>query len=116
MTLPELLKEAERLAQGGFMDALWLRRQRLRIEAGEEKLALTQTYVSAYEDERDGVRLDGSAMLFERKRKAHQLLLMSRSEARLYAEAVAQLVEELEMECIRAEQKRAMATQKEVRA
>lgn len=115
MTLLQLLQRAEVLSQW-IPEDVDLTSLRQRIELGEKRLATTQSYVDFYEGEVDGIALDGSELLLNRKIQTQRLLVMARSEARLYSEAVASLVEELEMECIRAEHRKAMQAKEEVRA
>lgn len=116
MTLLQLLQRAEELKAGGFLAWDRLAELRQRIEKGEALLALTQTYMEAYESEVDDIQLDGSTLLLDRKVRTQRLLVMARSEARLYSEALGHLVEELEMECIRAEHRKAVQAREEARA
>jgi hypothetical protein len=116
MTLPELLEQAKQLAAEGWLDADWFSHQAERIRLGAGKSALVETYVRAYEEELLSVVADGTALMLDRRVRVHRLLCEAECEGSRFEAALLQLHQELRMEVLRAQHKKALATQKEARA
>jgi hypothetical protein len=116
MTLPELLEVAKQLAAEGWMDAAWFAKKAEAIRLGSGKAALVETYVRAYEEELLSIKPDGSTLMLDRRTKVHVLLCMAEAEGARFEADLLFIQQELRMEVIRAQHKKASATQKEARA
>lgn len=115
-----LLAVAARLALSGHLDADTYERRRSTLATLEGRLVTKEEHVSAYEEGRARLTLDGSSLAWERWRAENYLLTLARAEVVRVTSVILSEMEMLEREVAIAQQREARslseAAQKEARA
>lgn len=104
-----LLVLAARLALAGYFDSELLARRRTTITVLEGALAAKEEHVTVYETSRAQLRLDGTALAWERWRAEHYLLTLARAEVARTEGVIRMELELLEREVALAQQHQARA-------